>query len=204
MVRKLAAVDAYIDKAAPFAQPILRHFRALVHAQCPDAGEAIKWGMPHFVGNGILCYMAAFKQHCAFGFRFAGKIVGDSAAAQDAMGQFGRITALKDLPGDAQLRRFLKQALELDRNGTPTPNPARKARRLVVPADLRKALAANKAAQKHFDAFSASARNEYISWITEAKQAATRARRLATTLEWVAEGRHRNWQYMQSRKVAKR
>lgn len=196
MVRKLAAVDAYIDKSAPFAQPILRHFRALVHVQCPDAEEAIKWGMPHFVGNGILCYMAAFKQHCAFGFRYAKKIVGDSATAQEAMGQFGRITSLRELPSDAQLKRFLKQAVELDRDGTPTPNPARKAKRLPVPADLRKALTANKVVQQYFDAFSPSTRNDYIEWITEAKQAATRARRLATTLEWVAEGKHRNWQYM--------
>jgi uncharacterized protein YdeI (YjbR/CyaY-like superfamily) len=196
-------IDAYIADAAPFARPILKHLRALVHRGCPDATETIKWNMPHFEHAGkILCGMAAFKAHCTFHFWHQGmeKIVaGSGTAGEDAMGNFGRITRLDDLPDADTLLRFIRQAAELNESGAPgRPRPAAngKARELTVPKDLASALKKNKAAEKAFADFSPSHRKEYITWIAGAKREETRQKRLATTLEWLAEGKPRHWKYL--------
>lgn len=195
-------VNAYIAAAAPFAQPILRHLRELVHRACPTAEETKKWSFPNFVSNGkILCSMAAFKAHCTFGFwhqEMEKLLTADGHASDEAMGLMGKITCLTDLPEDRTLIRYLKHAVELNLSEAPSrPRPAAtKAKQdLVVPADLRAALKQNKAAAKTFDGFSHSHRKEYVEWITEAKRPETRAQRLATTLEWLAEGKARNWKY---------
>lgn len=196
-------IDAYIAKAADFAQPILRHLRECVHRGCPETTESIKWSVPHFdYAGGILCGMAAFKAHCTFGFWHQGmnEILGVHAGKSGtAMGSFGRITKLSDLPDDRTLIRFIKAAAKLNESGTPSrPRPAATGARkeLAVPADLAAALKKNRAAAKTFADFSPSHRKEYIEWITEAKREETRAKRLATTLEWLAEGKSRNWQYI--------
>jgi uncharacterized protein YdeI (YjbR/CyaY-like superfamily) len=194
-------VDAYIAKSAPFAKPILRHIRALVRGACPEAGETIKWGMPSFVLDGkILCGMAAFKAHCTFGFwnrdvRRAFRQRG--AEADEAMGDLGRITALDELPPAADLRRAVKLAASLIREPAParTPQARRRARALPVPTDFAAALRKNAKAKAQFESFSPSHRNEYVAWITEAKRAETRVRRLATAVEWLSEGKHHNWRY---------
>jgi uncharacterized protein YdeI (YjbR/CyaY-like superfamily) len=191
-------IDAYIEKAAPFAQPILAHLRSVVHAGCPDVEESIKWGMPHFLHEGrILAGMAAFKAHCSFGF-WHGRQAADQGKDREAMGQFGRITALADLPARRELTRIVKEAVALVNAGVAPPRaPKRTAPRpeLAVPDDLRKALARNVAARKTFEGFSPSNRREYIEWLVEAKREDTRSRRLAQTLEWLAEGKSRNWKY---------
>jgi len=190
-------VDAYIGAAAPFARPILEHLRECVHAACPAAQETIKWSSPHFTyGGRLLCNMAAFKQHVAFGF-WLGDRVADNAKATDAMGQFGRIERLADLPSKRALAALVKKAMALGdagatraaARGTPPRPPA------DVPDDLAAALAKNRKARETFERFSNSDRREYIEWITEAKREATRAQRLATTLEWLAQGKPRNWKY---------
>ncbi len=190
-------VDAYLAKSAEFAKPILGHLRALVHAACPEASETIKWGFPHFEYHGLLCHMAAFKKHCAFGFwhkAMRGAI--DGGKAGTAMGQLGRIESLDDLPSDAALKRHIKEAMKLNAAGVKSPRPNRAAKKpLVVPADIKKALAADKPARATFDAFSPSHRREYVEWITDAKQPATRQRRIAQMLELLAEGKSRNWKY---------
>lgn len=194
-------VDAYIARSATFARPILRRLRALVHDACPEAEETMKWSMPSFLYNGkILCGMAAFKAHCTFGFwhKEMAKILGeDGAGADEAMGSFGRITSLVDLPSDATMRRYLRKAATLNASGAPArPRPARKlAEPLSVPADLAAALKKNRPAAATFESFRPSHRKEYIDWITEAKREETRAKRLATTLKWLAEGKSRNWKY---------
>ena len=193
-------LDAYIENSAAFARPILRHLRALVHRACPAATETIKWSMPFFEHHGLLCSMAAFKAHCAFGFHHQGMDAmlgraGEKSA--DAMGSLGRLTRLADLPGDATMLRYLRQAAKLNASGTPA-RPARKPRAaLPVPADLATALKKNRAAAAAFANFALSHRREYLAWITAAKRAETRARRLATTLEWLAAGKSRNWKYAQ-------
>jgi len=191
-------VDAYIAKSAGFARPILRHLRALVHAACPAAQETIKWGMPSFTHHGILCGMAAFKAHSTFGFWRRGMtaVIGrDGAKAKQAMGSLGRITSLADLPDDRSMLRYIRQAAKLNEAGGPArpkpkPRPA-----LPVPADLAAALSKNAKAAKTFANFTPSPRREYIEWITEAKRPGTRAKRLATTVQWLAAGKARNWKY---------
>ena len=191
--------DAYIDKAAPFARPILSHLREVVHAACPEVVEEIKWSSPHFTYRSKpLAHMAAFKQHCGFGFWKGSLVVepGDEKAAE-AAGQFGRITSLGDLPPDEVLAGYVHQAMKLTDSGEKAPARPNKHPKpeLVVPDDMAAALAQNPAAQAVFDDFSPSHRREYVEWITDAKSEATREKRLEQAVEWIAEGKTRHWRY---------
>jgi len=190
-------IDAYISKAAPFARPILTELRDLVHETCPDVAETLKWGMPSFTYHGILCGMAAFKEHAAFGF-WKGKLIVDPRTNKnyEAMGQFGRITKMSDLPPRRTLAGYIRQAMKLNQGDVKVPrSPARPKKPLNVPADLRVALAKSVRAKKNFDAFPPSHKREYVEWITEAKREETRRKRIATAVEWMASGRRRNWKY---------
>jgi uncharacterized protein YdeI (YjbR/CyaY-like superfamily) len=188
-------VDAYIEQAAPFAQPILRHLRAVVHDTCPEVEETMKWSFPHFMYQGMLCSTAAFKAHCALNFWKAELLMGD-AAQRDAMGQFGRITALDDLPALPQLQAYLRQAMQLNQDGVAQPRVrTRVTTAVTVPDDLQAALALVPAAQQHFSDFTPGKQREYIAWLDEAKTEATRARRREQAVEWIAEGKARNWKY---------
>jgi len=194
-------VDAYIAKSADFAQPILKHIRKLVHKACPDANETIKWGMPFFeINGGLLCNMAAFKQHCAFGFWNAPLLKDPEGILhvkdKNAMGHLDRITSLKDLPGDKPLIALLKEGAELNKQGVKKPAKEKVPKAaLPEPKELTAALKKNKTAKATFEAFPPSHRREYIEWITEAKTEATREKRIATTIEWLEEGKSRNWKY---------
>lgn len=193
MGKKDPRVEAYIAKAQPFARPVLKHLRKLVHRADPDIEETLKWGMPSFNHAGIVCNMAAFKRHCAFGF-WKSKLVLD--ARDGGMGSFGKITGLKDLPADAKLVAYIKKAVKLNLEGVKVPGRARrKAAPLRAPTDLSKALKAAPKAAATFKSLSTSHRNEYVGWITGAKQPATRAKRLATTIAWLTAGKNFNWRY---------
>ncbi|HEV8119885.1 MAG TPA: YdeI/OmpD-associated family protein [Candidatus Polarisedimenticolia bacterium] len=199
MGKKDPRVDAYIDKAAPFARPILKHLRKAVHAAVPEVTETIKWGFPHFDYDGIFCSMAAFKEHCAFGFwqhaLLQKKIGLGGEAAKQAMGSFGRIASKDDLPEDARLRRILTEAKALRDSGEKTPRTKR-ARPAIEPPDFfLAALRKNAKARAAFESFPPSHRREYLEWIIEAKGEETRQRRLETALAWMAEGKSRNWKY---------
>lgn len=192
-----ARIDAYIAESAAFARPILTHLRALVHEACPEVEEGLKWRMPHFMyRGGILCSMAAFKQHCSFGLWHGVDVLGE-AGKDSSMGQFGRITSLQDLPDSAQLVDYLRQAMALREAGVKQRKPKAPPRPAPdVPEDLRAALAASPAARAHFERFPPSHQREYVEWIIEAKRPETRTRRLAQTLEWLAEGKPRHWKHM--------
>ena len=196
-------VDAYIAKAQPFAQPILSHIRGLVHKACPEVEEAIKWSMPFFVLRGvILGHMAAFKQHCAIGLwgPEMNAILNEAGLhSENGMGSLGKIASLKDLPADKKMLGYYRQAAELILSGqrtkslertTKSPKPA-----LEVPAELSAALKKNKAAAKVFAGFSPSCKREYSDWITEAKRPETKEKRITQAVEWIAEGKQRNWKY---------
>jgi hypothetical protein len=191
-------IDAYISRSADFAKPILEYVRALVHETCPDVEETIKWGMPTFVhAGGILCAMAAFKQHASFGFWKHALVVGDGTAGE-GMGSFGKLTSVADLPTKRQLSAYIKQAARLNEQGIKTPG----SRKVTapkplpgIPADFAGALRANAAARATFDRFAPSHRREYLEWILDAKREETRARRIEQTVEWLAEGKSRNWKY---------
>jgi uncharacterized protein YdeI (YjbR/CyaY-like superfamily) len=192
-------VDAYIARSADFAKPILTHIRQVVHSACPEVEETLKWSSPHFMYKGMMCGMSAFKEHCAFGFWKGSLIVGKNGGkVEDAMGQFGRITKISELPSKKVLAGYVKRAMELNEAGVKSPSYAqRKPRKaLAVPGDLLARLKKNKKALATFEAFRPSHRYEYIEWITEAKGEETRKRRLETAIEWISEGKPRNWKYL--------
>lgn len=193
-------VDAYIAKAADFAKPILIHIRDAVHKADPDIEETLKWGMPSFMHKGIVCGMAAFKAHCTFGFwkhsLMADKSNPNANKDQEAMGNFGRITSIKDLPPKKELMALVKKAVKLNEDGVKIKIQKKPKAPLVVPKELTAALKKNKKAQAMFDAFPYSHKKEYAEWIAEAKTEATRDKRLATTIEWLSQGKPRNWKYM--------
>ena len=199
-------VDAYIGKAQPFAQPILTHMRKLMHKGCPGIQEDMKWSHPFFLYEGtIVAHMAAFKEHCTFGFwgeEIAGELRKKMAVKDGAMGTLGRITSVKDLPPEKQMLDWVRQAGEFIASGNYTSPMS--ARRKVVkapkpvpeaPPEFAAALQKNKKASKVFDEFSPSCKREYVEWIAEAKRPETREKRIATAVEWIAEGKQRNWKY---------
>ena len=189
-------IDEKIAEAAPFARPILEHFRALVHRAVPEAGEAIKWGMPHFTYKGKnIAGMAAFKAHCAVIVHGEGR-QGDN----EGMGSYGKVASTADLPPEADLAAKLTEAkARIDEAGTARKKPAapkpRAPRSIEMPDDFSAALAANPAAAQTWDGLAPSHRYEYLEWITEAKREETRAKRIGQALEWLAEGKRRNWKY---------
>jgi uncharacterized protein YdeI (YjbR/CyaY-like superfamily) len=201
MVKKDKRIDDYITKSADFAKPILKHIRKIVHETCPDTEEKIKWGMPHFdYKEEMMCAMAAFKQHCVFGF-WKGSLLSDpnkliSEQGNTAMGSFGQIKSLSDLPSDKILIKYIKEAMKLNDEGVKVarPKPTEK-KELKVPDYFKRALKNNKKAFDVFEKFSYSDKKEYVEWITEAKTEATREKRLETAIEWISEGKSRLWKY---------
>lgn len=189
-------VDAYIAKQAPFAHPILERLREAVHSACPVAVEDIKWSAPAFMYKGeILAMMAAFKQHAAFNLWRGKQVV--EAKAGEGMGQFGRLTSVEDIPEQAAIDDMIRKAMDLvdsgvkplkEKKSEPKPPPE-------APEDLKAALAENSAAAGTFESFSPSAKRDYVDWIVGAKSEATRQKRLAQAVEWMAEGKKRNWKY---------
>ncbi len=191
-------VDAYIARAADFARPILEHVRAQVHEACPDVEETIKWGMPTFMhAGGILCGMAAFKQHASFGFWKHALVVGDGSPTE-GMGSFGKLTSPADLPAKRQLLAYVRKAARLNQQGVRTPGTRKMAttRPLPeIPADFAAALRANTTAKTAFEDFAPSHRREYLEWILDAKRDETRAHRIHQAVAWLSEGKRRNWKY---------
>ena len=189
-------IDAYIAARAEFARPILQHIRRLVHEAAPEAEETIKWGMPHFtVGGRIVAGMAAFKAHATLALRQAGEVPEGTGTKREAMGQFGRLASIDDLPPEDELRQAIRGAADAAAAGpkpradkAPRPAPA-------VPEELAAALEANPAAKAVFEGFPPSCRREYSDWVGEAKRAETRAKRVAQAVEWMAQGKRRNWKY---------
>ncbi|HUO59555.1 MAG TPA: YdeI/OmpD-associated family protein [Candidatus Acidoferrales bacterium] len=193
-------IDAYIEKSAEFAHPILNYLRDVVHEACPEVQETMKWSMAAFEHHGLLAIMAAFKQHCGFVLWKGGMVLEKGERSGDAMGQFGRITSIKDLPPKRVLLGYIREAARMNEEGV--KKPARKAkpkvdRELEVPEYLIAALRRNKQARQNFEAFSYTKRKDYVEWLTEAKTEATREKRLATAVEWIAENKGRNWKYEQ-------
>lgn len=188
-------VDDYIASSAAFAQPILLWLRERVHAACPDVEEAVKWSMPGFLYKGKpLANMAAFKAHATFGFWHRQEL--RTGKEGSAMGQYGRIASLDDLPDAATLERQVKEAMALTDAGTAPKRAAKPPKpALPVPPELAAALAEDAAASAHFDAFPPGARRDYCEWIGEAKRPETRAKRVAEAVGWIGEGKRRNWKY---------
>ena len=194
-------IDAYIERAAAFAKPILIKLRKLIFQACPDAEEMIKWSFPNYEVHGsMLCSMAAFKEHCAFGFWKASLLKDPDGilhlAERNSMGHLERLSSVKDLPSDKILITYLKEAALLNKNNIKI---ARKksapGKELAIPKALAAALKKNKKAMVTFEGFPPSQRREYIEWISEAKTDVTLDKRLTTTIEWLEQGKTRHWKY---------
>lgn len=191
-------VDTYIEKAAPFAQPILRKVRTLFHKASPKIEETLKWGVPSFEYKGIVGGMAAFKKYVTWGLWKAKLLDGVEEMRSDKSSHMsgGAIASVSEMPPDAKVIALIKQAVQLNEHGVTLPQRSGKKKPPPkAPIDLTAALKKNAKASATYDAFSPSHKREYCEWITEAKQAETRARRIAQTIEWLAEGKSRNWKY---------
>jgi hypothetical protein len=197
MGKKDPRVDAYIEQAQPFARPVLKYIRKAVHAGCPDVQETLKWNVPSFEYKGLLCGMAAFKEHVRFGFWKSELLAVPASSEGKGLAQYGLVKSIDDLPSEKELIALVKKGAALNEQavkaprpkGTPKPPPA-------MPQAFKTALQKNREARANFDALSPSHKREYVEWIVEAKQDATRERRIATAVEWIAEGKPRNWKYM--------
>ena len=202
MPGKNPAFDAYIEKSADFAKPILNHLRSLVHKACPSADEKIKWGFPNFeYKNEMLCHFASFKKHCAFGF-WKGSLMKDqwlkeNAELENAMGHYGKITSLEDLPADKIIMAHIKEAMKLNDEGIKVPRTKPgKASPIETPGYFLKEIRKNKNAWSNWEKFSNSHKKEYVEWIVDAKREETRDKRMQQAIEWIAEGKGRNWKYV--------
>jgi len=200
----LPRVDAYIASVPDYAQPILTHLRELVHKTLPEVEETIKWGHPFFMYRGLMLgNMAAFKQHCSMGLwgdQVKETLVADGAYEATGMGVLGKLTSLKDLPSDRELTKYFRTAAAAIDTGARTKNYSRQKPSTPkpppeVPASLAAALKRNKAAATQFAAMPPGCKREYCEWIAEAKRDETREKRVATAIEWIAEGKRRNWKY---------
>lgn len=195
-------VDAYIDKAAPFAQPILKHIRQVIHSASPLITETMKWSMPFFEYKGPVAMMASFKQHLGFGFWKSSRLNdpnsylkgGDDEAAA---GSFGRIEKMDDLPPDEAIVDFILQLIALNESGVKEPKkaPAASKSELLMPDDFKELLSANTIAVGYFEGFSPSKKREYLEWFADAKSESTRQKRMEQALDWISEGKSRNWKY---------
>ncbi len=204
MAKKEKRVDAYIAQSADFAQAILKHFRTLVHNTCPKLEEKIKWGFPHFdYKGGPMCSMAAFTSHCAIGFWKAelmrnGTTLVANAKSESAMGHFGKVKSLQDLPADKTIVAYIKEAMRLNEAGiklsTKKPSAITK-QELEVPKDFFQLLSKTKGALRQFDAFTPGRKKDYLKWIAGAKTETTRHKRMNTAVAWISEGKDLNWRY---------
>lgn len=189
MVATDKRIDDYINNAAEFAQPILSHIRKLIHQHCPEVEETMKWSFPHFDYKGMMCHMAAFKNHCSFGFW--------KTSLMTEQLQSDKITSLKEMPADKKIVAAIREAMLLNEKDIKIPKKgfASIKKEVEVPQELKLALSKNKPAKEVFEKFSPSHRKEYIEWIADAKTESTRSKRVDTTIEWLTEGKSRHWKY---------
>lgn len=193
-------IDVYIANSADFARPILKHLRHLVHVACPNVQETIRWGFPHFDHEGIMCSMASFKNHCAFGF-WKSSIMKDAEVLkynnQKAMGNAGKIQSLPDLLSDKIIISQIREAMKLNEDGIKLPERKNEDKKpvLITPDSLKRELVKNRKASNTYKNLSFAHKHEYIEWIEESKSEATKQKRILTTVEWLMEGKTRNWKY---------
>lgn len=206
MLQKDKRIDAYIAKSADFAKPILEHIRKLIHKTCPDVTETVKWGMPFFDYKGPFINFAAFKNHAVLGF-WKAAVMKDSKIltgkeTKGSMGNLGKICSIKDLPKDTVLVKYIKEAMKLNDDGVKfsrAAKPKHERKEYSMPEYFQKVLNKNKKAKSVYDKFPPSHKREYLEWICEAKTEETRNKRMATAVEWLIEGKSRNWKYQKSK-----
>jgi uncharacterized protein YdeI (YjbR/CyaY-like superfamily) len=206
MAKRNSKVDAYITKARPFAKPILKRLRTIIHKGCPQVTEEIKWGAPFYLyQNRVLCATMAFKAHCAIIFWKAALISKKKGKkAKDEMKRWRRISILEELPSEQDLLAYIKLAMHFNEPTTKLPPREKRSAPVKVPNDLMYALRANPKALATFEAFTPTRKKDYVYWINGAKTEETRERRLETAIDWMSEGKSRNWKYEELSKKKRR
>ena len=182
-------VTTYIENAASFAQPILSKIREIVHQACPEIEENLKWSFPHFNYRGkIICSMAAFKQHCAFTFWLAAQLkdqdkILQRGESQKSMGHLGKLQSPDQIPDQNILINYIHEAINLSQAESRVVRKLTDRTEIKIPVELEAALKKNKEVYRKFDQLPYSHRREYVNYITEAKKADTRERRITKTIE---------------------
>jgi uncharacterized protein YdeI (YjbR/CyaY-like superfamily) len=190
-------IDAYVAKSADFARPVLTRLRELIHEFCPDCEETVKWSSPTFMyGGSIMCGIVAFKERCVLHF-WKGPLIVAEGQKDDNWEKLNSLTTVSDIPPKKVVGAYIKKAMELNEAGAKVPKrPAKPKKELVIPEAFMAAIKKNKKALATYEKFSPSHKREYIEWISDAKAEATRDRRITQAVEWMAEGKPRNWKYM--------
>lgn len=192
-------ITEYIDNAQPFAQPILWHFRDLIHKVCPKVEEKLKWGVPFFDYKGSMCFMAGFKNHCNIGF-WKGAIMQDALLFTEnntkALGGLNKIKAITDLPNDDTLMAYIAEAMILNENGVKVTPAFKKIAVPEMPKEFTEALQNEPIVLGIFEGFTPSQRKEYILWIASAKTEATKSKRILQAIDWIADGKIKDWKYV--------
>ena len=198
--QSLPEIDSYIENAPEYAVPILEEIRSIFHEADDRMEEAVKWNAPHFVLEGIVGSMAAFRNHVRLIF-WHGQLMEDPenllspVGSKTDMGSMD-VKTIDDLPSRGTLVQYVREAVTLNVEGVSTRRERSAAAPPELPEDLQQALEGSPEALASYDGFSPSEQREYTEWITEAKREETRTRRVATAVEWMAEGKPRNWKYM--------
>ena len=190
-------IDDYIAGAGEFARPILSRVRKLIHEVCPSVTETMKWGSPFYEHHGVLVGTPAFKKHCALIFWKDKLIFKDVPTENNPSKRLRKLTSIEELPDDTTLIRYIEKSIELNEAGVKEPvrSKPNSKKRLVVPKYLQDALNKSKRTLAAFENLSPSCKREYVEWLVDAKREETRAKRLATAVKWIAEGKNRNWKY---------
>jgi uncharacterized protein YdeI (YjbR/CyaY-like superfamily) len=115
-----------------------------------------------------------------------------------AMGNFGQLKSMNDLPPDRIILGYIRQAVKLNSKAIKVPRRTRRTEKkaLKVPKYFKDALVKNRMALKTFESFSYTNKKDYVDWMTEAKTEETRIKRLVNSIDWLSQGKIRNWKYV--------
>jgi uncharacterized protein YdeI (YjbR/CyaY-like superfamily) len=185
------------NTAQPFAKPILKRLRTIIHKACPQVTEDIKWGKPFYLyQDRVLCATMGFKKHCALVFWKSALIKKKNGKkAIEDLKLLRRISLLEELPSERDLVAYFQLAMHFNEPTTKLPPREKRSAPMKVPGELTSALRANPKALKTFNSFTPSKKKDYIYWIIGAKTEETRERRLETAIDWMNAGKSRNWKY---------
>lgn len=188
-------ITAYIEKATPEFKEVMIALRSVLNNPNFDIKEDWKWGAPNFNNEGMICWLAHFRNHVGMNF-FKGTLIKD---------KYNLFTHYREEKGNRQLKfsdinqiipeqieYYIEEAIKLNQENIKV---VKKEIDTSLPLDLETELNNNPKAKMFFESLAPSYKRDYIEWIEEAKREATRTKRLATTMEWLSEGKKKNWKY---------
>src|SRR5438270_1264994 len=186
MRRVARDVNDSLANAPEGTRPILVRLRRIFRQASPKLEEAIKWGVPCYLFKGPVGGFAAYKQHVSWG-------LWKSRALNDPEGLLGRgvsvmagkITKVSEIPPAAKIIALIEQVIALNEAGIKSPKPPEP----ELPADFAAAMKKAGKAARHYAAFTPARKWQYVNWVTQAKRAETRAKRIEIAVERIGEGK---------------